>query len=304
MTIGAYDGVHLGHRALLGRTGRAGPGRRADHRGGDLRPPSGHVVRPESAPTAPVRPRSEARTAGGGRRGSHGGGPLRRGAGQRDGRGVRGRRCWWSGLGARLVVVGEDFHFGHGRKGNVALLARDGRDRPASRWTGCRCGPTGGDGGPGEPISSTRIRSLVAEGRVEEAAVLLGRPHQVRGAVAHGDRRGGTELGFPTANVAVPDGICLPATGIYAGWYERPDGSTVAGGHLGGTATHLLRGRRRACWWRPTCSTSPATSTARRPGCRSSPTCGTRWPSTRSTRWSPRCGRDVAATRELLVPGT
>ena len=40
-----------------------------------------------------------------------------------------------------------------------------------------------------------------------------------------GDRRGGTELGFPTANVEVPDGICLPAAGIYAGWYERPDGS-------------------------------------------------------------------------------
>ena len=43
--------------------------------------------------------------------------------------------------------------------------------------------------------------------------------------MVHGDHRGGTELGFPTANVAVPDAICLPAAGIYAGWYERPDGS-------------------------------------------------------------------------------
>ena len=50
----------------------------------------------------------------------------------------------------------------------------------------------------------------MADGRVEEAAALLGRPHQVRGAVVHGDQRGGTELGFPTANVDVPDGICLP----------------------------------------------------------------------------------------------
>jgi len=65
----------------------------------------------------------------------------------------------------------------------------------------------------------------VGEGRVEEAAVLLGRAHQVRGPVVTGDRRGGAELGFPTANVDVPAEICLPAPGIYAGWYERPDGS-------------------------------------------------------------------------------
>ena len=50
-----------------------------------------------------------------------------------------------------------------------------------------------------------------------------GRPHQVRGLVKHGDHRG-RELGFPTANVAVPDSVCLPADGVYAGWYQRPDG--------------------------------------------------------------------------------
>jgi riboflavin kinase / FMN adenylyltransferase len=83
----------------------------------------------------------------------------------------------------------------------------------------------GGEGALGQAISSTRIRNLVTEGRVEDAAILLGRPHQVRGTVAHGDQRGGAELGFPTANVAVPGEICLPATGIYAGWYERPDAS-------------------------------------------------------------------------------
>src|SRR5213079_1285657 len=55
-----------------------------------------------------------------------------------------------------------------------------------------------------------------------------GRPHEVRGAVERGDGRGGTVLGFPTANVAVPNEIQLPADGIYAGWYERPDGSTNA----------------------------------------------------------------------------
>ena len=125
------------------------------------------------------------------------------------------------GLDARLVVVGEDFHFGHGRKGNVALLREMGA-KAGFEVDGVALQSSGADGGA---ISSTRIRSLVTEGRVEEAALLLGRPHQVRGPVVHGDHRGGTELGFPTANVAVPPGICLPATGIYAGWYERPDGA-------------------------------------------------------------------------------
>ena len=82
--------------------------------------------------------------------------------------------------------------------------------------------------GPGgEPISSTRIRSLVAAGRVEEAAVLLGRPHQVRGKVVHGDHRGGRRAGLPHGQRrgARPASACRPP-GIYAGWYERPDGST------------------------------------------------------------------------------
>src|SRR5207253_11173229 len=67
-------------------------------------------------------------------------------------------------------------------------------------------------------------RQLLGEGRVQEAAALLGRPHEVRGVIEVGDKRG-RDLGFPTANVAVPSEILLPADGIYAGWYERPDGS-------------------------------------------------------------------------------
>jgi riboflavin kinase/FMN adenylyltransferase len=82
--------------------------------------------------------------------------------------------------------------------------------------------------GPGEAVSSTRIRNLLTEGRVSEAAALLGRPHEVRGVVQRGDGRGGAVLGFPTANIAVPREILLPADGIYAGHYERPDGSVHA----------------------------------------------------------------------------
>jgi len=122
-------------------------------------------------------------------------------------------------LEARLVVVGEDFHFGHGRKGNVALLSELGRqygfDVVGARLTG--------DGT--DAVSSTRIRTLVAAGDVEAAAALLGRPHEVRGLIVHGDGRGGPELGFPTANFAIGDDIALPADGIYAGYFTRQDGS-------------------------------------------------------------------------------
>jgi riboflavin kinase / FMN adenylyltransferase len=135
-------------------------------------------------------------------------------------------------LRARAVVVGQDFHFGHARQGDVALLERMGAElgfvvdgielvgrdgRPA--------GPGGREQSP--PVSSTRIRQLLADGAVEAAGQLLGRDHEVRGVVRRGDGRG-RELGFPTANVAVPADICLPADGIYAGWYRRPDGETHA----------------------------------------------------------------------------
>ncbi|MDQ4097982.1 MAG: riboflavin biosynthesis protein RibF, partial [Actinomycetota bacterium] len=129
------------------------------------------------------------------------------------------------GVGARLVVVGEDFHFGRNRRGNVALLTDLGV-RLGFETVGL--GLVGVPGGrPGEmeaPISSTAIRRLVAGGDVAAAATLLGRPFELRGVVAEGDRRGRT-LGYPTANIAVPPELIVPGEGVYAGWYTRPDGS-------------------------------------------------------------------------------
>jgi riboflavin kinase/FMN adenylyltransferase len=125
-------------------------------------------------------------------------------------------------LSARVVAVGEDFHFGRGRGGNVALLQKLGPG------LGFEVVPFGLVEVPGldEPVSSTAVRALLTAGEVERAAVLLGRPHEVRGVVERGDGRG-RELGFPTANVAVPSDILLPADGIYAGWYERPSGAVA-----------------------------------------------------------------------------
>jgi riboflavin kinase/FMN adenylyltransferase len=112
---------------------------------------------------------------------------------------------------ARLVVVGADFHFGKGRGGDVALLQRMGAE------LGFEVIGLGLEAAAGGVIySSTHIRELLAAGDVAAAAALLGRPHEVRGHVVEGDRRG-RELGYPTANVAVPGRCCLPADGIYAG---------------------------------------------------------------------------------------
>jgi riboflavin kinase/FMN adenylyltransferase len=128
-------------------------------------------------------------------------------------------------LNAKLVVVGADFHFGHHRGGNVALLERMGADLG---FEVIGLGLVAPESDPvHEPYSSTRVRHRLAAGDVVGAAELLGRPHEVRGTVVEGDRRG-RELGFPTANVEVPNTVCVPADGVYAGWYERPNGDIHA----------------------------------------------------------------------------
>lgn len=123
-------------------------------------------------------------------------------------------------LQARLVIVGADFHFGHRRGGNVALLDRMGADH-GFEVIGLGLVSPESDGG--SPYSSTRIRTLLTEGNVADAATLLGRPHAVRGTVEHGDHRG-RDLGFPTANLAVAPELALPAVGIYAGTFAGADG--------------------------------------------------------------------------------
>jgi riboflavin kinase / FMN adenylyltransferase len=105
-------------------------------------------------------------------------------------------------IGATTVVAGEDFRFGRAAAGDGALLERLGFD--------VRLVPML------EGVSSTRIRSHLREGDVVAAAQLLGRPAEIEGVVVLGDQRGGT-LGYPTANLAVPADLLVPAYGIYAG---------------------------------------------------------------------------------------
>jgi riboflavin kinase/FMN adenylyltransferase len=218
VTIGAYDGVHLGHRHLIGlvRALAAELGCASGVVTFDRHPAT--VVRPESAPKllTDLGQRLEllATTGVDYTLVVH----FDRARSEESAEDFV-REVLVGCLRAQAVVVGHDFHFGYGRHGNVPLLQRMGAelgfDVHALRLVG---------DGPGlAPVSSTRIRELLSKGDVALAADLLGRAHEVRGRVVRGDRRG-ADLGFPTANVAVPAEIQLPADGIYAGWYIRPDG--------------------------------------------------------------------------------
>jgi riboflavin kinase/FMN adenylyltransferase len=225
VTIGAFDGVHLGHRAVLRLVHDLARARGLASTVLTFDRHPAEVVRIESAPrlltTAEqkiellaatgsvdevvVLPFDDARS--------------KETAEQFVEEFLVGR------LRTRLVVVGADFHFGFGRRGDVPLLQRMGADLGFETiGLGLVASPDGREAAPGRaPYSSTRVRNLVASGDVEGAAAILGRPHEVRGTVEHGDARG-RELGFPTANVAVPERACLPADGVYAGTLVGPDG--------------------------------------------------------------------------------
>ncbi len=105
-------------------------------------------------------------------------------------------------IGARTVLAGEGFRFGHKRRGDLELLRALGIDSRAVPLL--------------EGVSSSRIRELLRNGEIREAAALLGRAPELEGPVVYGDQRGGT-LGFPTANLSVDRGILVPQYGIYAG---------------------------------------------------------------------------------------
>jgi riboflavin kinase/FMN adenylyltransferase len=225
VTIGAYDGLHLGHRAVIAEVRRE-----AEARGlasavvtFDRHPAS--VVRPESAPKllcdldqklellestgvdlAVVIRFDEARAA--------------------ETAEEFVQNVLVDCLRARTVIVGADFHFGKNRGGNVALLNQLGADLGFDVHGMALVDTEGQPTADDRRVSSTAIRHALVAGDVGAAAHMLGRPHEVRGVVHQGDQRG-RDLGFPTANVAVPGSILLPADGIYAGWFVRDSGEVL-----------------------------------------------------------------------------
>ncbi len=220
VTIGAYDGIHVGHRAVIERVRTLAATRSLTSAVVTFDRHPASVVRPESAPRllTDSDQKLELLAATGVDATLLVHFDARRAAESPEDfvADVLVRR-----LRTRLVVVGEDFHFGHQRRGNVAMLRSLGAEH------GFEVAPLEllpRADGIDEPVSSTAIRRALAGGEVDVAARMLGRPFEVRGIVVTGDQRGRT-LGFPTANVEIPNQICLPADGVYAGWYERPDGS-------------------------------------------------------------------------------
>jgi riboflavin kinase/FMN adenylyltransferase len=112
-------------------------------------------------------------------------------------------------LQAKAVVEGPNFHFGHGRRGNVEML------QTLCERTNIECSIVQAAVDCQELVSSSRIRGLLRDGHVQQAIKLLGRPYRLRGMVTHGAQRG-SKLGFPTANLAAIDTL-IPGPGVYAG---------------------------------------------------------------------------------------
>ena len=220
VTVGEYDGVHRGHRTVIAEMHRM-----AAERGCatavvtfDRHPAT--VVRPDSAPLllcdldtklellagtgvdytlvvefTPEQAQVRAETFA--------------------------RQVLVDSLQAKVIVVGADFHFGKDRRGDVETLKAVG-DECGYQVIGLPLVKQ--ITGEGEVISSTSIRMALDDGDVEKAHRLLGRPFEVRAIVTPGDRRGRT-IGFPTANLPTTPDLQVPSDGVYAGWYQRPDGT-------------------------------------------------------------------------------
>jgi len=208
VAVGVFDGLHIGHRALFERA-------RDRARGNaciavSFEPHPDVVLAREFRPMAPLTPLPEKRT-----RLARMGVDLHVLAFTRELAALEPEAFVTQYLVApfapRWLVVGEDFALGRGRAGTVARL----RELGAVHGFEVEAVPL--ERRDGEPVTSTRIRELLAEGRVAEAARLLGRSYGFTALVVGGDRKG-RALGFPTANLRLHDEQQVPAHGIYAVW--------------------------------------------------------------------------------------
>ena len=217
MTVGVYDGVHLGHRHLLALvTDRA-------HQLGV----ESVVVTFDPHPAAVLNPESVPRliTSLEGRLALLAEAGIDRvvvidfdGPASQETAEAFTDRVIIRGLNCREVVVGSGFHFGRGREGSVRTINERGAETGLSASeVDLVSDETGG------AVSSSRIRAAVRERDMHLVRALLGRDFTVEGVVEHGDHRGRT-IGFPTANVAVPPDRLRAADGVYAGWFTDESG--------------------------------------------------------------------------------
>jgi riboflavin kinase / FMN adenylyltransferase len=214
VTIGVFDGVHLGHQRIIARATEIAQARNLPVVVVTFDPHPAEVVRPGSHPPVLTS--------------------VRRRAGLLEELGADAvfvlpftlefsrmgpdefvRIVLAERLHAAVVVVGENFRFGHKAAGDVPLLGSLGEKYD---FTAEGVPLFVRDGG----VSSSAIRERIAAGDVAGAALGLGRPHRVEGVVVRGHQRG-RALGFPTANLETPAFTAIPADGVYAGWLARLD---------------------------------------------------------------------------------
>jgi riboflavin kinase / FMN adenylyltransferase len=216
VALGNFDGVHLGHQAVLGRAVEEGRRRGMKVVAATFHPHPRSVVGSGGPPKllTPIELRREAL--------------LGFGVDEvvvipfdlelsRKSPAQFVRDVLVGEIGAEVVVVGENFRFGHRAAGDFGDLGRLMRE---GGGTAIAVGVRGA--GREAEISSTCIRALISGGDVTEAAGLLGRPYVLRGEVVAGDRRG-RSIGFPTANVLPDPDAAVPARGVYAGFVSIGD---------------------------------------------------------------------------------
>ncbi|MFZ1308652.1 MAG: bifunctional riboflavin kinase/FAD synthetase [Candidatus Microthrix parvicella] len=225
VTIGAYDGVHLGHRAVIGRLADAARERGLASVVVTFEPHPARVLRPDSAPRLLCDTATKLELLA-----ETGVDATYVMAFDAD-RALEEpehfiKRLLVDELRSRMVMVGADFRFGHRRGGDVTMLEDAGADVGFKVEGLPLVGADGQAARVEEQVSSTAIRRALTEGRLDAANVMLGRPHELRGVVVEGDRRGRT-WGFPTANVAVAPEMLRPEPGICAGWLVRADGTEL-----------------------------------------------------------------------------
>jgi riboflavin kinase / FMN adenylyltransferase len=213
VTIGIFDGVHLGHQRIVNRALARAAELRLPVVGVTFDPLPEFVLRPEAAPA--LLTTLDRRLELLGRLGLDAIYVIEFSAAfsQRSPEDFV-QSVLVDQLRAVDVVVGANFRFGRRAAGDAATLAAAGRTAgfmvDAIELAGASSG---------EVFSSTWIRERLAVGDVEGAAEALGRPHRVEGLVVHGDHRG-RELGYPTANLQLPEFLAVPADGVYAGWLD------------------------------------------------------------------------------------
>lgn len=234
VTIGKFDGVHRGHRVLLEHLTREARERGLSSRVLTFDRNPLELFAPERVPPAIVSPAQRAE--------------LLAAAGVDTTVELRFDReraaqapedfvaeVLVGALGARLVLCGDDFRFGRGGAGDVALLRRLGAEHGFEVI--CETEPVLGTGvDDARRVSSSWIRELLAAGGVREAGVLLGRKHRIRSTVVGGLQRG-RELGFPTANLDPALEGLLPVDSVYATWAHVPAGRFMAAVSIGNNPT-------------------------------------------------------------------